>query len=78
MKLKLISWDVRGLSNVDTRGELKTLLRIWKPGIACFQEDKIKGWNRRRLVKEIWGNNHFDWVPFGRSGGVGFENGSGR
>lgn len=42
MKLKVISWDVRGLSNVDTRGELKTLLRIWKPGITCFQEDKIQ------------------------------------
>jgi exonuclease III len=43
MKLRLISWNVRGLNNPQKREVVKHLLREWRCDIVCLQETKLDG-----------------------------------
>ena len=61
MKLKLVSWNVRGLNDPRKRGILKNWLRKWKVDVVCLQETKLDkvDW---RIIQSIWGNRFADWV----------------
>jgi exonuclease III len=54
MKLKIISWNVRGLNNPQKRGVVKNWLCEWKCDVVCLQETKLDkvDWV---LVCSIWG-----------------------
>jgi hypothetical protein len=55
MKLKLLSWNVRGLNDPKKREVLKNWLWKWKVDVVCLQETKLDrvDW---RLIQSIWGN----------------------
>ena len=36
MTLKLLSWNVRGLNEIDKRLQVRNLLRSWKVDIVCL------------------------------------------
>jgi exonuclease III len=60
MKLKLLSWNVRGLNDPKKRVVLKNWLRKWKVDVVCLQEtklDKVDG----RVIHSIWGNRFAGW-----------------
>jgi hypothetical protein len=61
MKLKLLSWNVRGLNDPKKREVLKNWLRKWKVGVVCLQETKLDrvDW---RLFQSIWVNRFVGWV----------------
>ena len=61
MKLKLVSWNVRGLNDPKKRGILRNWLRKWKVDVVCLQETKLDrvDW---RIIRSIWGNSFVDWV----------------
>ncbi|XP_065622832.1 uncharacterized protein LOC136064694 [Quercus suber] len=61
MKLKMISWNVRGLNDPQKRLVVRNLLRKWKCDIVCLQETKLAGLDRQ-LVCSIWGCPYMDWV----------------
>ena len=61
MKLKMISWNVRGLNDHQKRLVVRNLLREWKCDIVCLQETKLVGINRQ-LVCSKWGCPYADWV----------------
>jgi hypothetical protein len=72
MQLKIITWNVRGLNDLNKRLWVWHLLRSWKADIICLQETKLdlitKG-----LVRNIWGIHHMDWLYLsfmGASGGI--------
>ena len=72
MQLKIITWNVRGLNDLNKRFQVRHLLKLWKADIVCLQETKlelvIKG-----LVRNIWGIHHVDWLYLGSmraSGGI--------
>ena len=46
MKIKMISWNVRGLNDPRKRLVVKNLLREWKCDVVCLQEMKIASMNR--------------------------------
>ena len=46
MKLRMISWNVRGLNDPRKRLVVKNLLREWKYDVVCLQETKIASMNR--------------------------------
>jgi exonuclease III len=54
MKIKLLSWNVRGLNLEEKRMKIKSLLREWKADVVCFQETKIQVVTRE-LVQSLWG-----------------------
>ena len=43
MKLKLLSWNIRGLNDPKKREVLKNWLRKWKVDAVCLQETKLDG-----------------------------------
>ena len=67
MNLKLLSWNVRGLNEVDKRLQIHNLLRSWKVDIVCLQETKLE-WITRGIVRSIWGCPYVDWLYLGSDG----------
>ena len=60
MKIKMISWNVRGLNDPQKRLVVKNLLREWKCDVVCLQEMKIASMNRQ-LVCSLWSCPYVDW-----------------
>ena len=60
MKLKLLSWNVRGLNYPKKREILRNWLCNWKVDVVCLQETKLDkvDW---RLIQSIWGNRYVAW-----------------
>ena len=67
MKLKIISWNVRGLNDPDKRLQIKNLIKSWKVDVICLQETKLEVMSRS-LVKSLWGCHYVDWVYLGSVG----------
>ena len=61
MKLKMVSWNVRGLNDSRKRLVVRNLLREWQCDVVCLQETKLVGIDRQ-LVCSIWGCLYVDWV----------------
>ena len=59
MKIKLISWNVRGLNDHRKRLVVKNLLREWKCDVVCFQETKIASTNKQ-LACSLWSCPYMD------------------
>jgi hypothetical protein len=60
MKLKLLSWNVRGLNDPKKREVLKNWLTEWKVDVVCLQETKLDkvDW---KVIQSIWGNRFAGW-----------------
>ncbi|KAG6638248.1 hypothetical protein CIPAW_10G022700 [Carya illinoinensis] len=72
MKPKIVSWNVRGLNEINKRLRIRNMLREWKVDIVCLQETKLKTIDRR-IVRSLWSGVHVDWAYLasnGASGGV--------
>ena len=41
MKIKIISWNVRGVNDPDKRKVIKNFLRSYRADIVCLQETKV-------------------------------------
>jgi exonuclease III len=61
MKLRFISWNVRGLNNPQKREVVRNLLREWQCDMVCLQETKLDCLDLR-VVWSLWGNQYVDWV----------------
>ncbi|CAN4078998.1 unnamed protein product [Withania somnifera] len=72
MKVKLVSWNVRGLNSRDKRRFVKSQIFNWKADIVCLQESKLER-EIQYMIKEIWGGR---WVKYaclqasGTKGGI--------
>ena len=42
MKLRVLSWNVRGMRDPDKRMVIKSMVRKHKPDLVCLQETKMK------------------------------------
>ncbi|KAG6633159.1 hypothetical protein CIPAW_12G029100 [Carya illinoinensis] len=67
MKPKIISWNVRGLNDINKRLRIRNMLREWKADIVCLQETKLKMIDRR-LVRSLWSRVHIDWAFLASNG----------
>ena len=70
MNLKLLSWNVRGLNEVDKRLQIRNLLRSWMADIVCLQETKLE-WITRGIVRSLWSCPYVDWLYLGSDGASG-------
>ena len=61
MKLRFISWNVRGLNNPQKREVVKHLLREWQCDIVYLQETKLDFLDLQ-VVRSLWGNQFVDWL----------------
>jgi len=59
--MKIISWNVRGLSGFEKIREVSQLMREKSSFILCIQETKLSIFNDL-VCKSIWNDtNAFDW-----------------
>ena len=42
MKLKILSWNVRGINNLDKRKLIKAFIKSHRVDVVCIQETKIQ------------------------------------
>ena len=42
MKIKIISWNIRGANDKDKRKVIKALIRSQRADLVCLQETKIQ------------------------------------
>ena len=60
MKLKIMSWNVRGVNNWDKRKVLKAFIRSKKVDIVCLQETKIQNMSVG-IVRSLGVGRFLDW-----------------
>jgi exonuclease III len=70
MKLKILSWNVRGINELDKRLQIKGLMRVWKVDLVCLLETKMEVITRA-VVRSLWGCQHVDWCYIGANGASG-------
>jgi exodeoxyribonuclease-3 len=70
MKPKIISWNVRGMNELEKKTKIRRLLREWKADIVCLQETKVEVIIREE-VRNVWECIHVDWVYLGSRGALG-------
>jgi exonuclease III len=70
LKPKIISWNVRGMNELEKRTKIRGLLREWKADIVCLQETKLE-LITREMVYSVWGCAYVDWLYLGSRGASG-------
>jgi len=70
MKIKILSWNVRGLNIGERRQRIKSNFQKWKADIIVLQESKVDSAGRD-IIKELWASNFVDWTKLGARGTVG-------
>jgi exonuclease III len=70
IKLKILSWNVRGINELDKRLRIKWLIRDWKVDLVCLMETKMEVITRA-VVRSLWGCQHVDWCYMETSGASG-------
>ena len=70
MNLNIISWNVRGLNEVEKRLRIRNLLKLWKADIICLQETKLE-LVTRQIVRSLWSCLYVDWLFLGSVGASG-------
>ena len=70
MRIKIISWNVRGVNNVEKRGIIKAFPKMQKVNLMCLQETKLKGVTRG-LIKSLSVGRFLDWTACNVVGALG-------
>ena len=60
MKIRILSWNVRGANDRDKRKVIKLVIKSQRVDVVCVQETKIKEMNTG-LVRSLGVGRHLDW-----------------
>ena len=63
MKLRISSWNVRGLHDPDKGKVIKSVARKLKPDLFCFQETKMREMSDK-FVRRLGTGRRPKWVLF--------------
>lgn len=72
MKLKIVSWNVRGLNEIEKRTKVKNQLHGWKANVVCLQKTKMELISLT-IIYSLRNCCHVGWSFFllkGASGGI--------
>ena len=70
MKIRILSWNVRGENNIDKRKIIKLVIKSQRVDVVCLQETKIKEMTMR-LVRSLGVGRHLDWRAVNSRGVAG-------
>ena len=70
MKIKILSWNVRGANNSDKRKVIKSIIKSNKMDVVCLQETKIKEMSTG-LIRSLGVGRHLDWRAINSRGAIG-------
>ena len=73
MKIKILSWNVRGVNDSDKRKVIKNLIRTNRVDLVCLQETKVQEMNID-MVRSLRVGHFLDWTAMNAegSGGVSY------
>ena len=60
MKIRILSWNVKGANNCDKRKVIKALIKKNKVDLVCLQETKIQEMTRG-IIRSIGAGRFLDW-----------------
>ena len=72
MKIRIISWNVRGANDLEKRKIIKAFLKTHKVDLVYLQETKLKG-SSKELVSSLRVGRFVNWAAVnaaGASGGI--------
>jgi exonuclease III len=67
---KIISWNVRGLHDVDKCMCIRSLFRLRKADIVTLEETKLEQISKS-TAQSLWGGQHLDWCQLDSRGAFG-------
>ena len=70
MKIKILSWNVRGVNNLEKRKVIKQFIRDQRVDLVCLQETKVQNMNLR-MARSLGARRFSDWVSVDASGSAG-------
>ena len=70
MKIKILSWNVRGVNDSDKRKVIKNLIRTNKVDLVCLQETKVQEMNFD-MVRSLGVGRFLDWIAMNAEGSAG-------
>ena len=70
MKIRLLSWNVRGVNDSSKRKVIKAIIRNQKVDLFCLQETKIQSMNEG-LVRSLGYGRFLDWGALDAQGAAG-------
>ena len=72
MKIKILSWNVRGVNDVNKRKVIKAFIKMQRVDVVCLQETKFKEVSTG-LIRSLGVGRFLDWTALraeGASGGI--------
>ena len=70
MKIKILSWNVRGVNNPEKRKVIKQFIRDQRVDLVCLQETKVQNMTLR-MAQSLGERRFSDWVSVDASGSAG-------
>ena len=70
MKIKILSWNVRGVNDPDKRGVIKNFLRTNRVDLVCLQETKVQEMNNG-MARSLGVGRFLNWRALNAEGFVG-------
>ena len=70
MKIKILSWNVRGVNDSDKRKVIKNLIRTNRVDLVCLQETKVQEMNFY-MVRSLGVGRFLDWTAMNAEGSAG-------
>ena len=70
MKIKILSWNVRGVNDLDKRKVIKNFLRSQRADLVCLQETKVQEMNIN-MVRSLGVGRCLNWKALNAEGSAG-------
>ena len=70
MKLRILSWNVRGVNDPVKRKVIKNFIRNHRVDIICLQETKVQEMNTK-MVRSLGVGHFLDWTALNADGSAG-------
>ena len=70
MKIKLVSWNVRGANDSSKRKVIKAMIRSQRADLVCIQETKIQTMTEG-VLRSLGSGRFLDWGAMGAQGSAG-------
>ena len=70
MKIRILSWNVRGANDRDKRRIIKSVIKFQRVDVVCVQETKIKEMTTR-LVRSLRIGRNIEWRAVNARGAAG-------
>ena len=61
MRVRILSWNVRGVNSNEKRKLIRAFLNLQRVDLVCLQETKLKGLNRR-ILRSLGVGRFADWT----------------